>query len=127
MNELERVVRDRVSREIGPSMPRSSRRVAMVYPSPYAVAMSSLGYQRITMILREAGIAAERCILPDDPAEWRRSRTVLRTLETGTPLSSFPLVAVSFAYEAELIGLIELLDLAGIPPLRAERTDDHPV
>jgi radical SAM superfamily enzyme YgiQ (UPF0313 family) len=124
--DLERALRARQAAERGPALPISDRRLVMAYPSPYSVGMSSLGFQRITVLLREAGIAAERCFLPDDPAHHRRSRVPPLTLETRTPLGQFPLIAFSFAYEAELIGLIELLDLAGIPPLRADRTPDHP-
>lgn len=104
----------------------SERRVAMAYPSPYRAGMSSLGFQRITMLLRDAGIGAERVFLPDETEVYRTSRTPPLALETFTPLGAFPLIAVSFAYEAELIGLIELLELAGIPPLRADRTKYHP-
>jgi len=91
------------------------------------VAMSSLGYQRVTALLRKAGIAAERSFVPDDPDAWRRSRVAPFTYETGAPLSSFPLVAFSFAYETELLGLIQLLEMSGIPPLREDRTSDHPL
>ncbi|MEQ1502088.1 MAG: radical SAM protein [Myxococcota bacterium] len=100
--------------------------MVMAYPSPYAVGMSSLGFQRITALVREAGIGAERCFLPDDVDGQRRSRVPPLTVETLSPLGGFPLIAVSFAYEVELIGLIELLDLAGIPPLRADRGPGHP-
>lgn len=120
------MVRARVAAERGPAFAPSSRRVAMVYPSPYAVGMSSLGFQRITVLLREAGLAAERAFLPDDPEAWRKARLPVASYETGTPLGRFPLWAVSFAYEAELIGLLELFALAGVPPLRADRGPRHP-
>ena len=124
---LEHLIRERVRGERGPPFVGSPRRMVMAYPSPYRVGMSSLGYQRITALLRDAGIAAERCFLPDDPDGWRRSRVAPFTYETGRPLSSFPLVAFSFAYETELLGLVQLLEMAGIPPLREDRTADHPL
>jgi radical SAM superfamily enzyme YgiQ (UPF0313 family) len=37
------------------------------------------------------------------------------------PVSDFPVVAFSLAYELELAGLVDCLDLAGIPPLARER------
>lgn len=124
---LEQAIRDRVRGERGPQFAQSGRPMVMAYPSPYCVGMSSLGYQHITALLREAGIAAERCFLPDDPDAWRQSRVAPFTYETGAPLSSFPLVAFSFAYETELLGLVQLLELAGIPALREDRTADHPL
>jgi radical SAM superfamily enzyme YgiQ (UPF0313 family) len=89
--------------------------------------MSSLGYQWILSLLRSGGIAAERCFLPDDVEQWRRSGTPPFTCETETPISSFPLIAVSLAYELEIAGLIELLEMAGIPALREERGPKDPV
>jgi radical SAM superfamily enzyme YgiQ (UPF0313 family) len=124
---LERAIRERVGGETGPTFAESSRRMVMAYPSPYRVGMSSLGYQRVTTLLRAAGIGAERCFLPDDAEAWRRSGVAPVTYENGAPLSSFPLVAFSFAYETELLGLVELLEMSGIPPLRQDRTADHPL
>jgi radical SAM superfamily enzyme YgiQ (UPF0313 family) len=123
--ELQRFV-ERTRGEQGPVFTPGHRRVAMAYPSPYRAAMSSLGYQRITMLMREAGLAAERCFLPEAPDTWRAQRQPPVSSETLTPLGKFPLVAVSLAYELEITGLITLLELAGIPALREERGPEHP-
>src|SRR4051812_3328139 len=123
---LREVLRGRLAGESGPAFPRGDRRVAMVYPSPYRVGMSSLGYQWIATCLAEAGFAVERVFLPDDVDAWRAARMAPLSMETGTPLSDFPLLAFSVAYELEIAGLIQLLDLAGIPTLREERGPGHP-
>src|SRR5881394_1272839 len=74
--------------------------VALVYPSPYHVGMSSLGYQTIYRELNTLpGVAAERAFLPDDVAEARRLRERLCTYESGRPASDFPVLAFSLAYE----------------------------
>src|SRR5690349_9001790 len=74
-------------------------RVALCYPSPYHVGMSSLGYQAIYgEVHAHAGVTAERAFLPDDVEEYRRTRTPLFTLETQSPVSEFPLLAFSVAY-----------------------------
>lgn len=99
----------------------------MVYPSPYRAGMSSLGYQWITMLMRQAGVAAERAFLPDDPSAFRAARQPVLTAETATPLHRFPLLAVSLAYELEIRGLFEVLDLCGIPILREERGPHDPL
>ncbi len=124
--ELLDALRVRTRGEVGPPFAPGGRRVAMVYPSPYAVGMSSLGYQRITVLLREAGFGAERVFLPDDEETWARLGQAPVSSETLTPLDQFPVLAVSFAYETELFGLFRLLDLAGIPLLREERGPQHP-
>ena len=56
-------IRERISRERGPAFVRGGQRVAMVYPSPYRVGMSSLGFQWVLSLLRDAGISAERAFL----------------------------------------------------------------
>ena len=127
MSELERKIKERLTREIGPRFVAGGRRVAMVYPSPYRAGMSSLGYQWITQLLRSQGISAERCFLPDEPAAYRKARAGPVTYETRSQLSGFPVLAVSLAYELEIAGLLEVLDLAGIPVLREDRGPHDPV
>jgi radical SAM superfamily enzyme YgiQ (UPF0313 family) len=110
--------------EVGTIHKSADLPVALVYPSPYHVGMSSLGYQTVYRQLNELpGHAAERAFLPDDVAEARRRREPLATYESGRPVSDFPVVAFSVAYELELAGLVDCLDLAGIPVLAAERSD----
>jgi len=88
--------------------------------------MSSVGFQWILKMLRDAGYQAERAFLPDDVPDWRKSRVPLHTYETSRPVAHFPVIGVSLAYELELQGLIEALELAGIPPLRADRRPSDP-
>jgi radical SAM superfamily enzyme YgiQ (UPF0313 family) len=113
--------------ERGVPFPNSRRRrVAMVYPSPYRAGMSSLGFQWVSTILSERGFSVERVFLPDDVEAWRKARQVPVSEESLTPLTDFPIWCVSLAYELELVGLIELLRLSGIPPLRRDRRDRDP-
>ncbi len=102
--------------------------VALCYPSPYHVGMSSLGFQTIYReIHAHPGATAERAFLPDDVGAFRASRTPLFTLESQTPVATFPVLAFSVAYELELPGLFSMLSLAGLPLLAAERTPAHPL
>ncbi|MCG8421677.1 MAG: B12-binding domain-containing radical SAM protein [Proteobacteria bacterium] len=103
-------------------------RVALLYPSPYRAAMSSLGYQTIYRQLNgEPGVAADRATLPDDVAGYRARGIPLFTLERAIPVGNYPILAFSVAYELEIAGLIDCLDLAGVPALAAQRTWDHPL
>ncbi len=96
---------------------------ALVYPSPYHVGMSSLGFQTIYRELNALpGVAAERAFLPDDVAVARNRREGLATYESGRPVGDFPVLAFSLAYELELAGVADCLDLAGIPVFAADRT-----
>lgn len=104
------------------------RRVALVYPSPYRTAMSSLGYQQMYRLLNaHPDIAADRAMLPDDVDAHRASGDPLLTLEREIPVGDYPVLAFSVAYELEIAGLIDCLELAGIPPLAADRRMGHPL
>lgn len=112
----------RLASEIGTIFGQAELRIALCYPSPYHVAMSSLGFQAIYRELNALpGVAAERAFLPDDAAAAATAREPLCTYESNHPVADFPIVAFSLAYELELAGLARCLDLAGIPVLAAER------
>lgn len=121
-------IRRRVDEETGVLHKAASLRIALCHPSPYAAAMSSLGFQTIYREIHlHRDAAAERAFLPDNPKEYRESRLPVLTYEGETPLSDFPIVAFSIAYELELTGILEMLDLSGIPVLRRDRTEKHPL
>jgi radical SAM superfamily enzyme YgiQ (UPF0313 family) len=102
-------------------------RVALVYPNPYPVAASSLGYQIIYRLFNaEPDIHCERAVLPSDVDAFRRSQKTLTTIESGYPVGGADCIAISLAYEPDMAAMFEILDLAGIPPLRADRSANHP-
>ena len=121
-------VRGRIKDEIGVLRKPSSFKVALCYPGIYKIGMSSLGFQAIYREINlHPGVSAERAFLPDSPQEYRRRRVPVFSYETETPLGDFPVVAFSIAYELELTGLLETMDMCGIPVLRQDRTDKHPL
>jgi len=130
MNEwgLRSQVRQRLGEETGMLLKEATFRMALCYPSPYTVGMSSLGFQAIYREIHlHPGAAAERAFLPDSPDDYRRSRTPVFSYESERPLSEFPVLAFSISYELEITGLFEMLDLSGIPLLRENRGARHPL
>jgi len=122
------LVRKRLSDEVGRIDKDAPFRVALVYPSPYHVGMSSLGYQRVYREIQAMdGACCERVFLADG-ADEPSARVVEEPVsyEGLRPLSDFPVVAFSVAYELELAGVVRLLDAAMIPALRSERGDRYP-
>ncbi len=125
---LRELIRKRLADETGRLVKEAPYTVALAYPSPYAAAISSLGYQRIyRAIMETSGMACERAFLGDGGSGTDRGPERPLTYESERPLDAFPVVAVSVAYELELGGLVQLLDAAGIPPRRTDRDDRHPV
>src|SRR5262245_53885391 len=109
--------------ERGTLRKEAETRIALVYPSPYRAAMSSLGYQQIYRVLHAMpGVAADRAMLPDDG----RDRLFV-TLEEARPVGGYPMLAYSVAYELEIAGVVETLERASVPVLAAERDAHHPL
>ena len=127
MWEIKNRIRKRVAEEDGVLRKVAPLNVAICHPASYEVAMSSLGFQTIYQeIHRHPEAAAERAFLPDNPEEYRRNRLSVFTYENERSLSDFPVIAFSIAYELEITGIFEMLDLCGIPLLREERSARHP-
>ncbi len=121
-----RTIRDRLAAEVGRREKDAPFRIALTYPSPYAVAMSSLGFQQVYRLLQELdGACCERVFLPDDAERGGTDAPV--SYETLRPLGEFELIAVSVAYELEIAGLVRVLSAAGIPALARDRDDSHPL
>jgi radical SAM superfamily enzyme YgiQ (UPF0313 family) len=120
-------IRERLADEIGTCVKDAPDKVALLYPSPYHVGMSSLGFQTIYREINEsAGRAAERAFLPDDVEAHTRANLPLSTYESLRPVSDFPVVGLSVAFELELAGVVQSLELAGIPALSRDRSERHP-
>jgi len=122
-----RLIQTRLSDEIGRIEKDAPNRVALVYPSPYHVGMSSLGYQRIYRAIQAMpGAMCERVFLPDEGD--RAGAQIERPLsyENLRELGEFPILAVSVAYELEISGLVRMLDASRIPVLREERDEQAP-
>jgi radical SAM superfamily enzyme YgiQ (UPF0313 family) len=120
-------IRRRLAAEVGGVTKDAPERVALVYPSPYTVGMSSLGFQTILREINESpGRAAHRAFLPDEP-EAARGHGALCTYETGLPVGDYPVIALSVAYELELAGVVQCLELAGLAPLASERSERDPL
>jgi radical SAM superfamily enzyme YgiQ (UPF0313 family) len=116
----------RLADEVGTIHKQAELPFALCYPSPYAIGMSSLGFQTVYRGLNALpGVAAERAFLPDDAKAARAAGEPLRTYESARPVGDFPVVAFSLAYELELAGVVDCLDLSGIPLLAEERAG-HP-
>ena len=110
------------------------KRVALVYPNAYHLAMSNLGFLLIhAQINARPDRLCERAFL--SPEGGRRHSTVSggrralprnelslgRTLESGRPLSEFDVVAISLSFENDLLNVPGILAAGGVLPFREDR------
>jgi radical SAM superfamily enzyme YgiQ (UPF0313 family) len=122
-------IRERLADETGRIAKQAPFTVALCYPSPYRVGMSSLGYQRIYRALMEApGMACERAFLDDEcESDAARAPEHPVTYESMRPIDAHPVLAFSVAYELEIAGLVRMLEASGIPARRRDRDASHPL
>src|SRR5262245_45471017 len=100
-------IRMRLADEIGRTEKHAAFQIALAYPSPYQAGMSSLGYLQIYRAIQsEHGMSCARAFLPDDDD----ASNAPLTYEGLRPLSEFPVIALSVAYELELAGVVRLLE-----------------
>src|ERR1700716_1372460 len=101
-------VRTRLADEQGTLRKQAATRIALCYPSPYHVGMSSLGFQTIYReIHAHDDASAERAFLPDDVQTWREARVPICTYESQQPVAGFSCLAFSVSYELEIAGLFD--------------------
>jgi radical SAM family uncharacterized protein len=99
-------------------------RVALAFPDIYELGMSNLGLAILYDIVnRQPDALAERAFSPwpDMEAAMRASGLPLFSLETRHPLSDFDILGISLPYETLYTNALNMLDLAGIPLLTADR------
>jgi radical SAM superfamily enzyme YgiQ (UPF0313 family) len=107
-------------RSLGNHRGESRFSLALVYANTYHIGMSSLGFQRVyELVNRSPDWSCERFFT--DGAGTPRS------VETGSPLSSFGAVAFSVSFEEDYVHLLQLLRRAGIPLRRRDRRATDPL
>lgn len=102
---------------------------ALAMPDVYEVGTSNLGLKILYQILNQRqDTAAERVYAPwtDMEAEMRAHSIPLFSLDTFKPIRDFDLLGFSLQYELSYSNIINMLDLAGIPLLAAERGLEDP-
>lgn len=96
--------------------------IALVFPNSYAVGMANLGFQSIYRLLNDiAGVRCERAFYYDNYS------TITQTLESGTELRHFDLIAFSVSFELDLPNIIHILINSGITALAENRHQKEPI
>jgi len=105
-------------------------KMVLAYPDVYEVGMSNLALMILYDLLnKEEGVLAERVYAPwvDMEQAMRSAGVPLYSLETRHPLAEFDIIGFTLPYELNYTNVLNMLDLAEIPVLAAERTGDHPL
>lgn len=105
-------------------------RVALVYPNTYYVGMSNLGLHVVYGILNGMDdVVCERAFMPESEDEqvYAKGGATLSTLESGSPLSAFDIVAFSLCYEQDYVNVLKMLRWGGLSLRREDRKEGAPL
>lgn len=105
-------------------------RIALGFPDTYEIGMSHLGLKILYDIINaDPHCWAERVYTPwtDFEALMRQKGLPLYGLESLDPLSEFDVIGFSLQYELSYTNVLNMLDLSGLNPIAAERSEDDPV
>ncbi len=119
-NEVNSVMKDKNEVDI---------RFAFVFPDVYEIGMSHLGIQILyDMLNRREDIWCERVYSPwtDLDQVMREQKIPLFALESQDAIKDFDFIGITIQYEMCYTNILQVLDLAQIPLLANERTNDHP-
>ncbi|MBQ8288049.1 MAG: TIGR03960 family B12-binding radical SAM protein [Clostridia bacterium] len=105
-------------------------RFAFAFPDTYEIGMSNLGVRILYGALnREEDIWCERCYSPwvDMEEQLRTHGLPMWAHESGDPLKEFDFLGFTLQYEMCYTNVVNLLDLAQIPLLSADRSEEDPI
>lgn len=101
-----------------------------VYPDKYDVGEAYPGLQTLYHVINSHdNFACERAFMVDSDAEevMRNESIPLFSLESYRPAGEFDVIGFTVPYELVYTNILAMLDLAGIPVKRTERTDTDPL
>ena len=104
--------------------------LALAYPDIYDVGMSNLGFQILYEIANDIpDVLCDRVYAPwvDMEEAMRRHGLPLYGLESRRPLAEFDIIGFQLPYELNMTNVLNMLDLAGVPLLSAQRDEGHPL
>jgi len=105
-------------------------KVALAFPDIYEIGTPNLGLATFyDLVNQQPHMLAERVYLPwvDMSAVMRQEGMLLFSLETKHPVRDFDVLAMTVPYEQLFTNVIELLDLAGLPPGSLQRDASMPL
>ena len=105
-------------------------RFAFCFPDIYEIGMSHLGSKILYGLLnRMEGVWCERAYAPflDMEEQMRMRGQPLYALESGDPVGAFDILGFTLQYEMNYTGVLNMLDLAGVPLRSTQRTSLKPL
>jgi radical SAM family uncharacterized protein len=109
---------------------RMAIKFVLSYPDLYDIGMSNMAVPILYEILNnQPDVLAERVYAPwtDMENAMRAAGMSLCSLETRHPINKFDMIGFSLGYELCFTNVLNMLDLAHLPVLASERSEDQPL
>ena len=110
--------------------PKDKLRFAFGFPDIYEIGMSYMGLEILyNLVNKKDDLYLERVFHPaEDMARiMREEKLPLFTLETKTPVYEMDVIGFTLQYEMSFTNILDMLDLAGLPLMTKDRTEEHPI
>ncbi len=105
-------------------------KIALAYPDAYEIGMSNMAIPILYELLNaQPDVLCERTYAPwfDMEAAMRAAEIPLFSLESQQPINKFDIIGFSLGYELTYTNVLNMLDLANMPVMAAERDDSYPL
>jgi len=105
-------------------------KLCLCYPDLYEVGRSHLGINILSSIVNsQVDYICDLAfaVAKDMEGALRSASTPLLSTNYQMPLSSFDVIGISYAYELLVTGILQILDLSGIPLRAEEREKGYPI
>ncbi len=109
---------------------KSKLKICFCYPDLYEIGRSHLGIIILSYLVNKSPeYLSDLCfpVAPDFEKELKTLNFPLLSLNYRKPLKEFDVIGVSYAYELLVTGILNLLDLSGIPFRAEERNERYPI
>ena len=110
--------------------PSAPLRIVLCFPDLYEIGMSNLAIRIMYGLFNSVeGVSCERVFTPAPDFEelLRSSEIPLYSLESGTPLSEFDIIAFSIGYELSATNVLTVLKSGEIPIRNKDRSASDPI
>lgn len=128
--EKNQIIKEEVINQLKERGECDAVRTAFCFPDVYEIGMSNLALQILYKVLNSVDYSScERVFAPwiDMDKRMRERNIKLHSLETGSPLNEFDIVAFTLGYEMCFTNVLQMMDLGGVPLIAAERTEQDPI
>lgn len=105
-------------------------RIVLCFPDLYEIGMSNLAIRIMYQLFNSVdGVSCERVFAPAPDFEelLHSSKVPLYSLESGTPLCEFDIIAFSIGYELSATNVLTVLKSGGIPVRNSDRGGRDPI